>query len=85
MEEQSIGLAKYKDIFGKPKEGIHALRFCGLAFWDLFLTLVFVIVFSYVTKYNPYYVFAITFGLGIVLHKLFSVDTTINKTIFGPS
>jgi|Laugresu1bdmlbsd_1035121.scaffolds.fasta_scaffold29303_2 hypothetical protein len=83
--------AKYSDIFGKPNEGAHKERFLGIASIDLFGTIlisVIISVFLYLlTKKNAMNIFLGTFGililLAIILHRLFCVNTTINKLIFG--
>ena len=87
----SCPFAKYSDIFGKPNEGVHKERFLGIASIDLFGTIlisVIISVFLYLlTKKNAMGIFSGTFVililLGIVFHRLFCVNTTINKLIFG--
>ena len=74
---------EYKDLFGKPGEGFHQSRLFGLAANDLLGTIAFIIIFSLTTGYNLLVVALLTFLLGIVMHRLFCVDTTIDRTIFG--
>lgn len=75
-------LCKYKDIFGKPGQGIHSTRIFGYAFYDI----VFTIIFSFMITYLNVFKFknkSITFWvvltslliLGTLLHILFCVDT----------
>jgi hypothetical protein len=72
-----ISLCKYKDIFGKPNEGVHSTRIFGLAFWDLFgMIIIIVILSNYI-----YYAWAIIPLLTIIIHKVFCVDTAFNKAI----
>jgi hypothetical protein len=66
---------KYKDIFGIPKEGIHKQRIFGLAFWDLFFTLIASILISFFFKIHIIYSFIGLFILGILFHLLFCVKT----------
>ena len=86
-----MSLCKYKNIFGAEKTGPHKYRFLGMAIVDLILTiigaLIIAAVIAYFTRYKFFIVFAIVFVivmiLGIIFHRLFCVNTTINKLIFG--
>jgi len=73
-------LCKYKDIFGKPNEGIHSYRLLDLAIMDIIFTIIAAYLISIVYgnfKCN----LIILFILSIILHKIFCVDTTIIKWI----
>lgn len=77
-----MDLRKYKNIFGKPKTGLHQYRFMGLAIVDVIMTLIGAGLFSYVFN-TPYWLTAlILFLSGIALHRLFSVRTTVDKVLF---
>ncbi len=91
-----INLCCYKNIFGKPNTGLHKYRIFNIAIVDVLLVIIAAIIitglwykFSQQTKKQKkkqvYKVFAITlislFILGVVVHKLFCVDTTINKLL----
>lgn len=77
-------LCEYKDIFGKPDTGIHSSRLFGIAFVDLFLTLLAGIGVKYMfPKYNIILIWIVLFVIAIIVHKLFCVNTTVNKLIFG--
>ena len=76
---------KYKDSLGKPKTGLHSYRVFNIAIIDVILTILFV-------KFIQYYIFEdtnfwvvllATFILGIIMHRIFCVKTTIDKLIFG--
>jgi hypothetical protein len=87
-EPMNSPLCKHKDIFGVPKEGIHKPRFLGMAFWDLFFTLVgaCLIVWGFKRKFNVMNVsiaFVGLFLLGQFLHWLFCVKTAFLRMIFG--
>ncbi len=81
-----MNLCKYKDIFGKPKEGVHSYRIFDIAIVDLLLTLIggYLIHKYYAYKYiSLSLTIFIFFILGIVMHKLFCVNTTINSLLFN--
>ena len=76
---------KYKDIFGKVGEGLHSYRLFNIAIVDVIST----IFVAYLLKI---YIFPqrsflkltiILFLLGIILHKIFCVKTTLDKMIFS--
>lgn len=74
-------LCEYKDIFGKPGEGVHETRFLGMAAVDLlgFIILVAGIVMFFGT--DPTRTLLITTIITILLHYLFCVPTALNKTL----
>lgn len=73
----------FRDILGRPNEGIHSYRLFNLAIVDVILTVIGAIIISKVFNYNFLMVLSIIFALGIILHRIFCVNTTINKIIFG--
>ena len=75
-------LCKYKDILGKPKEGLHKYRFFGVAVVDVILTIIVALIISYFFKVSFWITLIILFVLGIILHRLFCVRTTIDKALF---
>lgn len=75
-------LCKYKDAFGKPGEGIHRLRIFGLGLIDVVTTLLGAYLISYFSGVSLVYVIPGTFILGIVLHRIFCVRTTVDKLLF---
>ena len=75
-------LCKYNNSLGKPNEGIHFHVF-GIAIVDLFLTIVACYFLAKWRKWNFYMVFFIAVIIAILLHRLFCVNSTINKLIFG--
>lgn len=79
----SCPFKKYSDIFGKPKTGFHSFRIFDIAVNDLFGTIAIAALLSYSLKYDFLVILFILLILGIVLHRLFCVNTTINKLIFG--
>lgn len=74
---------KYKHIFGKEKEGIHSYRVFDIAIVDVIGTIIVALMLGMIFKWNIVLTILIAFLTGIVLHRLFCVNTTINKIIFG--
>ena len=67
--------SKYKDMFGKPNEGVHSHRIYDYAIVDILMTL---IGGYFIAKYynlNIIYGFIILFLIGQICHILFCVDT----------
>jgi len=75
---------KVKGIFGEPDKGIHSYRLFNIAYMDV----IFTIIGAYLLQKllfpkTPYIkVLFYLFLLGIVLHRLFNVRTTIYKILF---
>jgi hypothetical protein len=67
--------AKYKDIFGKPKEGIHSIRIFDFAIIDIIMTFVGAYFISKYYKINVCLIFTLLFIYGQILHALFCVET----------
>mgnify|MGYP001594651001 CR=1 FL=1 len=72
---------KYKNIFGKPKEGVHFHVF-GIAIVDLSLTVLLAYLISRYKKINFLIVLTICMLVAIIIHYIFCVKTSINKIIF---
>ncbi len=78
-----LSICKYKDIFGKPNEGVHSVRFFGIAIIDFILTLLVGLGIKYIfPDYNIILIYVILFTFGIIMHRMFCVNTTINKILF---
>lgn len=75
-------LCKYKNALGIPKQGIHQYRLFGVAIADVIMTIIAAGIISYFTKYNFWLVLVILFLLGIILHRIFCVRTTVDKLLF---
>ena len=74
---------KLKEIFGKEGEGVHSYRVFNIAIVDVIATIIGAYLLSIFFKINFWIILIILFILGIILHRLFCVNTTINKFIFG--
>jgi hypothetical protein len=77
-----MDLAKYKNIFGKPETGAHSYRFFNIAIVDVIVTIIFAYSISWYFEYPFLATLALLFLLGIFMHRLFSVRTTVDKIIF---
>ena len=77
-----MNLCKYKNSLGIPNSGIHSYRFLGLAIVDVVMTIIVAITISFFFKLSFIYTSIFLFILGIILHRLFCVRTTINKILF---
>ena len=79
-------LCKYKNILGKPNEGLHK-HVLGIAVVDVLATLVLAYAIYKLQPrklgWNFWYILLSLFIIAILLHRLFCVNTTINKIIFG--
>ena len=79
-----MSLCKYKNLFGEVGKGVHSYRIFNIAVVDTVLTILGAyIIYLFFPKYNFYYILLFLFILGIALHRLFCVRTTIDKFLFG--
>lgn len=78
-----MSLCQYRDIFGKVNEGAHSYRFIGIAIVDLVLTILGAYIISKWRGYSFGWTFFILMIVGLVLHRLFCVNTTLTVLIFG--
>jgi hypothetical protein len=76
-------LCKYRNIFGEPSKGVHSFKLFGIAIIDLALTLLAAYFLSKHFKWNIYLTILGLFLIAIIMHRIFCVNTTINKLIFG--
>jgi hypothetical protein len=82
-----FGLEKYKYFFGKPGEGSHRYRFLDFAIVDVVATIVVAYIIHLLLTFfgfivNFWILLTCIFILGIFLHRLFGVRTTIDKMLF---
>jgi len=82
-------LCKYKNIFGEVGTGLHSIRIFNIAIFDVVSTIlggivIHIILEQYFNIYIRLWVLLIfLFALGIFLHRLFCVRTTVDKFLFG--
>jgi hypothetical protein len=77
-----IDLCKYKNILGIPGKGIHSYRVGGIAITDVIMTIIGAFIISFFSGWNFIYTLIGLFILGIILHRLFCVRTTVDKLLF---
>ena len=75
----------YSEIFGKLNEGVHSYRLFNVAIVDVVFTFIGAYILNkYIfTEYEYYKVLIGLFLLGIILHRIFCVRTTIDRFIFN--
>ena len=76
-------LCKYKDILGTVGKGIHSYRLFNIAIIDVLFTFIGVyIIHLYIPTYHFITILLCLFIIGIFLHRIFCVRTTIDKILF---
>ena len=73
---------RYKNILGIPGQGSHSYRIFNIAIFDVIGTLIIAYIFTKIFDVPLWFAFIFWFVIGIFLHKIFCVDTTINKLLF---
>ena len=77
-----FGLCRYRNALGKPGKGIHSYRIANIAVADVALTILLAYIIWVLTECDFWLILAGCFLLGIVLHRMFCVKTTIDKFLF---
>jgi len=80
--QQSLGLCRYKDIFGRPREGAHAYRIFDIAVVDVAATVIVAFVIASVFSVAFWKSLVGLFIAGIISHRVFCVRTTVDKWVF---
>ena len=78
-----MNFCKYKNILGEPGKGVHSYRFGGLAILDVLFTILGAFLFSYLLDVPFWKCLVGLFLLGILLHRLFCVKTTMDRILFS--
>ena len=77
-----MSLCKYRNALGVSGKGVHSIRLGGLAIMDVIFTLVGACIISYYARTSFAWTAAGLFLLGIIMHRMFCVRTTIDKLLF---
>jgi hypothetical protein len=76
-------LCAYNDIFGKVGEGVHSYRIANIAVVDVISTIIVAFFLHYLfPAYKVLHIVIVLFLLGIVLHRIFCVRTTVDRLLF---
>jgi fatty acid desaturase len=78
----SLDLCKYKNLFGKPGEGLRKYRILDIAIYDTAVVILIGLLISYFTGYNIWLTLAVLFVSGIIAHRMFCVRTGVDKLLF---
>ena len=75
-----MNLCKYSDIFGKPNTGLHTIRLFDIAVVDVAATFIVAAFFYYLFGKFSYWTYLIgLFLMGMIMHRVFCVRTTVDK------
>ena len=74
---------QYKNFFGEPNTGAHRYRIFDIAIVDVALTILAAAIIAWFFGVSFWVTLLILFLLGIIVHRLFCVRTTIDKLLFS--
>ena len=76
-------LCKYKNVLGTVNTGLHSYRILDIAIVDVILTILLAYIVKLIFPNKKFIlILVLLFLLGIILHRLFCVRTTIDKLLF---
>jgi hypothetical protein len=75
---------RFSEALGKPGEGAH-VHVCGIAVWDVLMTLVVAFIIAYYFNIPVLYSFVGLLIIGEVVHAALGVDTAIVKLFTSSS
>lgn len=80
-------LCSFRNVFGRPREGVHAVRLpvLDIAVVDLALTIVCGTLLATYMHWSVLLTNGIIMALSVVIHRAFCVDTALTVRIFGAS
>ena len=77
-----FSLCPYKNLIGKPNEGIRKYRIFDISIIDVSVPLLASYLISKYYNYDFKLIVLIMLLFGIITHRLFCVKTTIDKLLF---
>ena len=77
-----MSLCEYKNYFGEPGKGVHSYRIFNIAIVDVMMTLIGALIISYLSGIKFIWSAVGLFLVGILLHRVFCVRTTLDKLLF---
>ena len=72
----------FDDTIGVPNVGIHSYKIFSVSYMDVGVVLIGAIIIAWVMKWSYVKTIVVTFILGIVVHRLFCVRSTVDKLLF---
>ena len=78
----SLNLCRYKEIFGRPREGAHAYRIFDIAVVDVAATVFVAFIIARLFGLSFWKSLVVLFVIGIISHRAFCVRTTVDKWVF---
>ena len=82
MKILGFDFCRYKDIFGRSREGAHAYRIFDVAVVDVTATVVVAFLIARVFGFVFWKSLVVLFLIGIILHRMFCVRTTVDRLVF---
>lgn len=73
-----MSLCTYRNALGVPGEGVHSYRLFNIALADVALAIALALLIRFVCRTS----LLISFLIGIVVHRLFCVRTTLDRLLF---
>jgi hypothetical protein len=70
------------NLIGLPGQGIHSYRIFNIAYMDVIIVLVAAILIAWAMNWSYMKTIVGIFILGIVVHKVLCVGTTVDKALF---
>lgn len=83
MKSGNLDLCRFKDIFGRPREGAHAYRVFDIAIVDVAATVVVAYLIARIFGLAFWKSLVTLFIVGIISHRAFCVRTTVDKWLFS--
>ena len=78
-----MNFCQYKNIFGEPNTNIHMYCVMDIAIVDVLGTIIGAIIIAKIFDFNIMNTIICSFMIGILLHRLFCVRTTVDKILFS--
>lgn len=78
----SLNLCRYKEIFGRPREGAHSYRIFDIAVVDVAATVFVAFIIARLFGLSFWKSLVALFIVGILSHRAFCVRTTVDKWVF---
>lgn len=81
--EEIVNLCPYRNLFGISGKGIHSYRFYDVAVLDVGVTLLCAVLIAYLFSLPYLWTILVVFILGVFIHRMFYVRTTVDKLFFS--